>query len=135
MARFSNEIPYDLLREFEDLETNCTEIFGEMCQAGAEVVHNKVVENMKNAFETTDSLEQGLKITKVYKTPSDDGINVHIGFYGYNEDGVPIPLIAQAREYGTSKGEKKKPFFRKSFKKKAIEQAMQKVQDKYIKGD
>ena len=147
MARFSNEIPYDLLREFEDLETNCTEIFGEMCQAGAEVVHNKVVENMKNAFETTDSLEQGLKITKVYKTPSDDGINVHVGFYGYNDKGVPIPLIAMAREYGTygsnpktksnnkTKGEAKKPFFRKSFKKKDIEQAMQAVQDKYIKGD
>ena len=56
-------------------------------------------------------------------------------FYGYNDEGVPIPLIAQAREYGTSRGEAKKPFFRKSFKKADIEQAMQKVQDKYIKGD
>jgi hypothetical protein len=29
---------------------------------------------------------------------------------------VPIPLKALAREYGTSRGEKKKPFMRKAFK-------------------
>ena len=135
MAKFHSELPNDLIKVFEDLETNCDEMFGEMCRAGAEVVYNNVNSNMSKVFKSTRSLEKGLKITKVYHTPSDDGINVHIGFYGYNEDGVPIPLIAQAREYGTSKGEKKKPFFRKSFKKKDIEQAMQQVQDKYIKGD
>lgn len=135
MAKFKSEVPNDLLKVFEDLEKNCDDIFGEMCKAGAEVVYNNVKSNMGRAFKSTRSLDKGLKITKVYKTPSDDGINVHIGFYGYNEDGVPIPLIAQAREYGTSRGEKKKPFFRKSFKKTDIEQAMQKVQDKYIKGD
>ena len=135
MAKFKSELPYDLMKVFEDLETNCEEMFGEMCQSGAEVVYNNVKSNMGKAFKSTRSLEKGLRITKVYKTPSDDGVNVHIGFYGYNEDGVPIPLIAQAREYGTSRGEAKKPFFRKSFKKRDIEQAMQKIQDKYIKGD
>lgn len=135
MAKFKSELPNELMKVFEDLETNCDEMFGEMCKSGATVVYNNVKANMKKAFKSTRSLEKGLKITKVYKTPSDDGINVHIGFYGYNDDGVPIPLIAQAREYGTSKGETKKPFFRKSFKKKDIEQAMQEVQDKYIKGD
>ena len=135
MAKFNEELPYELMKVFEDLETNCDEMFGEMCKAGAEVVYNNVKSNMTKAFKSTRSLEKGLKITKVYKTPSDDGINVHVGFYGYNEEGVPIPLIAQAREYVTSSGEAKKPFFRKSFKKKDIEQAMQTVQDKYIKGD
>lgn len=135
MAKFNMELPNDLIKVFEDLETNCEDMFGEMCKTGAETVFNKVMSNMKKAFVSTKSLEKGLKITKVYKTPSDDGINVHIGFYGYNDEGVPIPLIAQAREYGTSSGEQKKPFFRKSFNKKSIEQAMQKVQDKYIKGD
>lgn len=135
MAKFKNELPYELMKVFEDLETNCHDIFGEMCKAGATVVYNNVINNIKKVFKSSKSLEQGLKITKVYKTQSDDGINVHIGFYGYNEKGVPIPLIAQAREYGTSKGEQKKPFFRKAFKKKDIEQAMQQVQDKYIKGD
>ena len=139
MAKFQSELPYELMKVFEDLETNCDEMFGEMCKAGATVVYNNVLSNMKKAFKSTRSLEKGLKITRVYKTPSDDGINVHVGFYGYNEEGVPIPLIAQAREYGTSRGgkdhEAKKPFFRKAFKKKDIEQAMQAVQDKYIKGD
>ena len=147
MARFQNELPYDLIKVFEDLETDCEDIFGQMCKAGATVVHKNVLANMKNAFDSTNSLEKGLKITKVYKTPSDDGINVHIGFYGYNDEGVPIPLIAMAREYGTYgsnpkskgnkkvKGEAKKPFFRKSFKKKEIEEAMQKVQDELITGD
>lgn len=135
MAKFQSELPYELMKVFEDLETNCDDMFGEMCKAGAEVVHAKVKANMGKVFKSTKSLDKGLKITRVYKTPSDDGINVHVGFYGYTEDGVPIPLIAQAREYGTSRGEAKKPFFRKSFKKKEIEQAMQKVQDKYIKGD
>jgi hypothetical protein len=45
-------------------------------------------------------------------------------------------LIALAREYGTSSGEKKKPFLRKAFKKKElIEQAMLEVQNRYIKED
>ena len=139
MAKFQSELPYELIEVFEDLETNCDEMFGEMCKAGAAVVYNNVISNMGKVFKSTRSLGKGLKITKVYKTPSDDGINVHVGFYGYTEEGVPIPLIAQAREYGTSwdgkEHEAKRPFFRKAFKKKDIEQAMQAVQDKYIKGD
>ena len=106
-----------------------------MTQAGAKEVEKNVINNMSKSFKTTKSLRQGLKITKTYKTPSDDGINTYIGFYGYDDDGIPIPLKALAREYGTSRGEKKKTFFRKSFKKNDIEQVMMKIQDKYIKGD
>ena len=143
MAKFSAELPNDLIKEFEELETNAETMMGEMCKAGAEVVHKKVVANIGKSFKTTGSLMKGLKVTRVYKTPSDDGVNVHIGFYGYDTDkiskahpkGVPIPLIAMAREYGTSRGEKKKPFLRKSFSKGEIEQAMMNVQKKYIKGD
>lgn len=143
MAKFNAELPYDLIKEFEGLEKNCTDIFGEMVEAGARVVHNNVLNNMRRAFKSTASLEKGLKVTRIYKTPSDDGINVHVGFYGYDGDkktksypnGTPIPLIAMAREYGTSSGEAKKPFFRKSFKKKEIEDAMKQVQSKYIEGD
>ena len=39
-----------------------------------------------------------------------------------------MALIAIAREYGTSMGEQKKPFFRKAFKQKEIEEAMWKAQ-------
>ena len=93
MAKFQSELPNDLIKVFEDLETNCDEMLGEMCEAGAEVVYNNALSNMKKAFKSTRSLEKGLKITKVYKTPSDDGINVHIGFYGYTEDGVPLSIL------------------------------------------
>lgn len=141
MAKFNAELPNDLIKLFDELETDAPEMMGEMCKAGATVVYNKVVANVGKAFSRTDTLLKGLKVTKVYKTPSDDGVNVHIGFYGYNTDkktkahpnGVPIPLIAMAREYGTSSGEKKKPFLRKSFAKKDIEQAMMEVQNRYIK--
>ena len=143
MARFNAELPNDLMKVFDELETNSYTIFGEMCKAGAEVVYKKVCNNLGRAFKRTETVLKGLKVTKVYETPSDDGINVHVGFYGYNTDkktkahpnGVPIPLIANAREYGTSSGEKKKPFFRKAFAKSDIEQAMLKVQEKYIKED
>ena len=142
MARFKAELPAELMQVFEELETNAPFMMGEMCQAGATVVYDKVVANLGKAFKKTDTLRKGLKITRVYQTPSDDGVNVHIGFYGYDKDstptkrhpnGTPIPLIAMAREYGTSRGEAKRPFFRKSFSKKDIEQAMQEVQDRYIK--
>lgn len=143
MAKFKAELPNDLLKVLEELETNAPEMMGEMCEAGARVVYNKVINNIGKSFKRTDTLLKGLKITRVYNTPTDDGINVHIGFYGYNAEkktkahpnGVPIPLIAMAREYGTSSGEDKKPFFRKSFSKKEIEQAMMEVQDRYIKED
>ena len=143
MAKFNAELPNDLIKVFDELETNAPIMMGEMCKAGATVVYNKVVANLGKAFKTTKALLKGLKITKVYNTPSDDGINVHIGFYGYDKDkitnahpnGVPIPLIAMAREYGTSSGEDEKPFLRKSFSKKDIEQAMLEVQNRYIKDD
>ncbi len=144
MASFDAETPYELLKTLEELETNCEEIFGNMTKAGAEVVYKNVKSNMAKSFKSTKALDKGLKITKVYKTPSDDGINVYVGFYGYDTDskptkrhpyGTPIPLIALAREYGTSRGEQKKPFLRKSFNKSQIEQEMLKVQNKYIKGD
>lgn len=142
MARFKAELPAELMQAFENLETNADIMMGEMCEAGATVVYKKVVANLGKAFKSTEKLLKGLRITRVYRTPSDDGINVHIGFYGYDKDskptkrhpnGTPIPLIAMAREYGTSRGEAKKPFFRKSFSKKEIEQAMLEVQDRYIK--
>lgn len=142
MARFNAELPNDLMKVFDELETNAPQMMGEMCRAGAEVVYNKVVKNLGKVFARTETLLKGLKITKVYNTPTDDGINVHVGFYGYDGEptkqyskGKPIPLIAMAREYGTSSGELKKPFFRKSFSKKDIEQAMLEVQNRYIKDD
>lgn len=139
MANFKEELPRDLIKIFENLETNIPEMMGGMTKAGAETVYRNICSNMKKSFKTTKALEKGLRITKVYHTSKDE-IATKIAFYGYDEDkktkkhpnGVPIPLIALAREYGTSSGETKKPFFRKSFKKKEIEDAMLKEQEKYL---
>ena len=130
------ELPNDLIKDFEKLGQNTEKMMGEMTEAGAKVVYNLVLSNMNKSFKSTKGLVDCLKITKVYKTPSDDGINTKVAFYGYFENlqgkKVPAPLVANAREYGTSQGEAKKPFFRKSFKKAEIEKAMIEVQKKYL---
>lgn len=151
MARFQEELPNDLIKEIEGLHKNCEAMFMEMTEEGAKVVYKNVKKNMKNSFKDTSRLEECLKITRTYKTPSDDGINTKIGFYGYLKgtegkklsytkrgkkytyyNGIPAPLVAIAREYGTKSGEPKKPFFRKSFRKSEIEAEMKKVQEKYL---
>lgn len=134
MARFNAEIGNDILKDMASLEKNAPQVFGEMVNAGADVVLRNIRSNMRSSFKSTRSLEQGLGKTRVYKTPSDDGVNVKVGFRGYNDKGVPIPLIAGAREKGTKRGEARKPFFRKSFNKSAIEGAMKNVEPKLFKG-
>lgn len=140
MAKFKSELPLELMKQFESLaDGGAKKMLGEMVDAGAEVVEKNIRSNMRKAFKDPSRLEKCLVKTKVYKTPSDDGVNEKVGFYGYfeNEQGktVPAPLVAQAREYGTSKGEAKKPFIRPSFKKSEITSAMLKVQERYIKDE
>ncbi len=50
----------------------------------------------------------------------------------YEYEGIPAPLVAFAREYGTSSGEAKKPFIRPSFNKSKINKIMEDVQKKYL---
>lgn len=140
VAKFSAELPNDLIQQFKELADGRAEkMMEEMVDAGADVVEKNIRANMRKAFKDTSRLEKCLIRTKIYKTPSDDGVNEIVAFYGYfvNEQGktVPAPLVAMAREYGTSKGEAKKPFLRKSFKKAEITDAMLKVQEKYLKDE
>lgn len=136
MASFKAELPIELIECFKELHSSTERMLGGMTRAGAKVVYKNTIQNMRKSFKQTERLEECLKLTKTYKTPSDDGINTKIGIYGYfvNEHGekVPAPLVANARERGTSRGEKAKPFFRKSFKKSEIEQEMLKVQQEYF---
>ena len=135
MAGFKLELPNDLIKQISNLETNAELMMSEMTQAGAKVAFNNLKSNIPDSFRNSDIMNC-LKITKVYKTPSDDGINSKVAFFGYfiNHNGVktPAPLVVNVFEFGSSKI-KKKPFVRKSFNKKQIELEMLKVQDKYIK--
>lgn len=128
------QLPTEILKDIEYINGNSDKIFGEMTQAGANVTINNIRSNIPKSFVDSDIMDC-LKITRVYKTPTDNGINTKVGFFGYftNKNGVktPAPLVANVFEYGSSKFTKQ-PFFRRSFKKAQIEKAMQAVQDKYI---
>lgn len=137
MAQFVGGLPDDLIKLFTELEINTEQMLGEMVQAGAEVARANVWAKMPRAFADSLSFDNVI-LTKVYKTPSDDGINCQAMISGYfiNKDGkeTPAPLVANMFEYGSSKKEyPRRPFFRSSFNKSQIETAMLKVQEKYIK--
>lgn len=132
MARFELELPNDIIKDFEKINNNADKIFGKMTQAGAEVVESNIRANVPDGIRNSKMM-RCLKITKVYKTPSDDGINTKVAFYGrfIDEDGREkiAELVGNVFEYGRSNLPfPKQPFMRKSFKKSQIEQAMLKVQ-------
>ena len=136
MARFLMQLPTDILRDLGYINDNSDKIFGEMTQAGAKVTMANIKSNIPKSFVDSDIMNC-LGITRVYKTPTDEGINTKVGFFGYftNKNGVktPAPLVANVFEYGSSKFTKQ-PFFRRSFKKAQIERAMLETQRKYSKG-
>lgn len=132
MAKFQLELPTDIMRDIQKINSNAEKIFGEMTKAGAEVVMGNIQANVPEGIRNSPMMGC-LRMTRVYKTPSDEGINTKVGFYGYfiNENGkrVPAPLVANVFEYGRSNSPfPKQPFLRKSFKKGEIEAAMLKAQ-------
>lgn len=137
MARFKAELPNDIIKDFEKVEKNTDKMLAEMTEAGAEVVYNNIKASVPSSWHKS-GIMKCLKVTKTYKTPSDDGVNTKIAFYGYftnrNGEKIPAPLVANVTEFGRSNSPyPKKPFLRKSFKKSQIEKAMEQVQDQYIK--
>ena len=136
MARFQAQIPKEVIEDIGYLSKNFKTIFGGMTHEGAEVVYQNVVSNVPSGIRNSDMMNN-LKISKVYETPSDDGINSKVLFAGYftNKNGVktPAPLVANIFEYGSTKFTKQ-PFFRKSFKKAQIQRAMLKAQTELSKG-
>ena len=137
MARFEGGLPEELIKQFTELEINTPKMLGEMVQAGAEVARANIKAKMPTALRE-GLTDNNIILTKVYKTPSDDGINCQAMISGYftNRDGkvTPAPLVANMFEYGSSRRNyPKQPFFRQSFNKGQIEKAMLKVQEKYIK--
>lgn len=136
MAKFDMQLPTDIIKDIEYINNNSDNIFGQMTKAGAKVVYENVKVNKPKSFADSDIMNC-LKITKIYKTPSDHGINTKVGFYGdftdINGNKKPSYIVANVFEYGKS-GFTKQPFFRKSFKKAQIEKAMLEAQKQYSKG-
>jgi len=128
MAKFELELPEEVMKQVQQIENDADDIFGGMTKAGAEVVMGNIVSNVPAGIRKS-AMMGNLKITRTYKTPSDDGINTKVGFYGYfkNSDGVeyPAPLVANVFEHGRSTSRfPKQPFMRRSFNKSQIERAM-----------
>lgn len=140
MARFEAELPEEILKDIKNIYDNYDEIFGGMTKAGAKVAEANVRANLPISLKNSN-FEGCIKLTRVYKTPSDGGINTKVIISGYflnhNLEKTPAPLVANVFEYGRSwrpTNPQKQPFFRKSFKKKQIEQAMLSEQKKLSGG-
>lgn len=162
MAKFVMDLPTDILKDVEFLNSNATQIFGKMTQAGAEVAKKAIAQGAERAFypDTARKMNEKLKITKVYNTKKDKAINTKVAYYGYipkvnglpfkkgkyiSPQGVPAPFLAALREYGGSLGDMpwqfkkywqaKVPFIRPAFANRApIESAMLKAQKELSKG-
>ena len=134
MAKFQIELPSELIKTLEKHNKDTRKMMEEMTQAGAKVYEKNIRKNAPQTLKKSNIMKC-LKITRAYKTPSDDGISTRVGFYGYfiNSKGeeVPAPLVVNVCEYGSSK-KSKKAFMRKSFDKAQIDNAMKEVQKKYL---
>lgn len=132
MAKFVLDIDDSVLKDISYIDKQFDHIFGGMTKAGAEVVYKNVISALPGALRSS-GFTKNVKLSRVYKTPSDDGINTKVMITGYfiNKDGrkTPAPLVANMFEYGSDKKNyPKHPFFRKSFKKSQIMKAMEEAQ-------
>lgn len=145
MAKMEATLPTELIKQLETFENDGAGfMMDEMLENAADFVVENVEKNAKKVFKNPDTILRGLKKTKVYKTPTDDAVNIKVGIYGYKPDsstakfpkGIPLPLIANAKEYGSKvrdeNHEGKKPFFRPAFKKAKIQDILERTQDKYL---
>lgn len=132
MAKLVLDIDDSVLKDISYIDKQFDHIFGGMTKAGAEVVYKNVISALPGALRSS-GFTKNVKLSRVYKTPSDDGINTKVMITGYfiNKDGrkTPAPLVANMFEYGSDKRKyPKHPFFRKSFKKSQIMKAMEEAQ-------
>ena len=141
MAKAEFEVPKELIDQITKLDNNVEKMMSDMVTAGAKTVMGIIEQNTpKNLKKNTEFMACLGTTRRAYKTPSDDAINMKVGFSGYfhNSKGelLPAPLVANVFEYGRSNSEfPKQPFMRKSFKKSAIKKAMEDEQKKYLPED
>ena len=140
MAQFKFDLDNEVEKELKKLNKNVPDMMSAMVTSGAEVVLNNIKKNAPEGVRKSPMMNCLGTTRRAYRTPSDDSVNMKVGFSGYfkNENGelVPAPLVANVFEYGRS-GEPfpKQPFIRKSFKKSDIKKAMEKEQKKYLPED
>lgn len=132
MAKIIVDIDDSVLKDISYIDKQFDHIFGGMTKAGAKVVYKNVISALPESLKSS-GFSSHVKLSRVYRTPSDDGINTKVMITGYfmNKEGkkTPAPLVANMFEYGSDKRKyPKQPFFRKSFKKSQIMKAMEEAQ-------
>lgn len=132
------ELPTEIMDDIQRINDNWEEIFGGMTKAGADVAYQSVMANLPPALKAS-GFASCVKETRTYLTPSDDGVATQVMIDGYftNRDGkqTPAPLVANVYEHGRSNLPfPKQPFWRKSFRKGAIEKAMMDAQKRLSGG-
>jgi hypothetical protein len=152
MAKFQMEIPDDLIKEFQRLNKGTDAMLGELTRAGAEAVAINVREN------APQKIKPYVKTSVTYKTPTDGGINTKVYISGYipfsnpnrkyfsrkggngsvysTDKGVPADFLAKVYEYGRSNAPfPKHQFWRRSWKTRIVELAMEKKARQMFKED
>lgn len=141
MAQLKFDLNNEVEKELKKLNKDVPEMMSAMVTAGADVVLKNIRANAPRGIKESPAMMKCLGTTRrAYRTPSDDSVNMKVGFAGYfkNDKGetVPAPLVANVFEYGRSSSKfPKQPFMRKSFKKTAIQKAMEDEQKKYLPED
>ena len=73
MAQFVAMIPDEEIKQLKKISKNAEKMLGEMTRAGAEVVEKNIIANAPEGIKQEPELMKTLKLSKTYKTPSDDG--------------------------------------------------------------
>lgn len=129
MAKFTAELPTDILKDVDFLQNNAVDIFKGMTKAGAEVAAENMKSRARHAFrgDVATKVNAGLKVTKPYETKrreiatgaryygyikKKDGRPFKVKGHSYNQ-GVPIPLLVSLADAGKSISSTMVPQFRR----------------------
>ena len=131
MASFEMYIPEEIEKQIEKVTNDSHKVFGAMTQAGAQLVLDRL-----KATAPHPDIAANLKLTKIYETPSDGGINTKVYFGGHTKrTKIPLAQVAYEYEWGRSgRPFPKKPFIRKAYNKAKIEEVMKKKQKELTGG-
>ena len=135
MARAAFMLDEDFAIKLSRLDTDINEIAKKAIYEGAKIVADTMKVNLESVLsdEATGQLVEALGITPIGMLGGE--WSAHIGFDGYDSNGVAFQLIARVLESGTSTRQKK-PFVRKTMnqtktKVAAVMQAV--VEEEYQK--
>lgn len=135
MARMTFKAGDEYALKLSRLATNQDEIAKKAIYRGAEIVADKIKENLQNVLsgESTGDLIESFGIAKI-DHDSLGNWNTKLGFDGYDSKGVPNLLKARVLESGSSR-QKKRPFVRPAVNatKKQAQEEMGRVIDEEIK--